>query len=127
MLFAVYFLSFTIGSLTTMFAEMDTRDRIINEKLLLVDEFFRSTQISVDIMQKLKRSIRLCSDVVSFDIHHKDFLFEKLPIHLKLNLAKSMFGGTIRDFSFFCLRDEVFVASIAVYLENSLLNPGQII
>lgn len=127
MLFAVYFLSFSIGSLTTMFADMDSRDRIINEKLLLVDEFFQSTQLSVDIMHKLKRSIRLSTDIVSFDLQDKDALFEKLPINLKLDLAKSMFNGAMSQFFFFTLRDEIFVASIAVYLENCIMSAGQTI
>jgi CRP-like cAMP-binding protein len=125
MLFAVYFLSFSIGSLTTMFAEMDSRDRIINEKLLLVDEFFHATQLSVDIMHKLKRSIRLSTDIVTFDLQDKDALFEKLPVNLKYDLAKSMYGGAISKFSFFTMRDEVFQASIAVYLESYNFAPEQ--
>lgn len=125
MLFAVYFLSFSIGSLTTMFAEMDSRDRIINEKLLLVDEFFHATQLSVEIMHKLKRSIRLSTDIVTFDLQDKDALFEKLPVNLKLDLAKSMYGGAMSKFYFFTQRDEVFVASVAVYLESCSFNTDQ--
>ena len=125
MLFAVYFLSFSIGSLTTMFAEMDSRDRIINEKLLLVDEFFHATQLSVDIMHKLKRSIRLSTDIVTFDLQDKDALFEKLPVNLKFDLAKSMYAGSIGKFSFFTMRDEVFQASVAVYLESYNFSPDQ--
>lgn len=127
MLFAVYFLSFSIGSLTTMLADTDSREKLINEKLLLVDEFFMTTQLSVEIMHKLKRSIRLSTDIINFDLSDKDNLFEKLPISLKLELAKSMFGGAMTKFMFFTLRDEIFVANIAVYLEQSLVLPGQII
>ena len=123
-LFAVYCLSFSIGSLTTMFADMDSKERIINEKLLLVDEFFHSTQLSVELMLKLKRSIRMSTDVSSFYLEDKDMLFEKLPIDLKHTLAKNMYYGAISNFSFF-KRDDIFIASIAVYLENALFSAGQ--
>ena len=127
MLFTIYFFSVTIGTLTNIFSELDSRDKLINQKLLLADEFAKSTKIPLEIINKLKRTIRLCSRCESFTQWDKDFLFHRVPTKLKLTIAKSMFRGSVMKFHFFADRDENFVASTALYLESKILEAGEIV
>ena len=127
MVFAVYFISFSIGTLTTIFSDWDLRVKQVNEKLFLVDEFENSTRLPPSMVYKLKRAIRLSKESANFELDDKDFLFDKVPTSLKLLLVKNMFNGEVTNYDFFALRGENFMAETALYLESSNFTAGQVI
>jgi hypothetical protein len=43
MIFGVCFFSFTIGSLSSIFNRMDSKEAILNEKMILIDEFSKES------------------------------------------------------------------------------------
>ena len=55
MLFGVCFFSFTIGSLSRIMGQMDTKELLLANKLRIVEEFSREAKLNKD----LKRRIRL--------------------------------------------------------------------
>ena len=127
MAFAVYFISFSIGTLTTIFSDLDSRDKQVNEKLFLVDEFEKSTHLPAHVVYKLKRAIRLSKECSSFGLDDKDFLFDKVPTSLKLSLVRSMYNGVVTDYEFFIKRGDNFTAETALYLESVTLDAGQVV
>ena len=127
MIMAVYFISFSIGSLSSMLSQNYTKHKIINNKLALADEYMKLNQLSISVLQKMKRSIRTYTDFTSFTSENRAELLDKLPLKLRYEIALDMYGGIISRFPFFSVRDEGFVGSVVPYLDYSTYHKYQII
>lgn len=127
MVFAVYFLSFGISSLTSMISQIESKEKIIEDRLLCVDEFFKVIKLSKRVKHKLRRTVRNSSEIVTFSRDDRKNLFDILPMKMKLELALDMHEGVISKFSFFNCADEAFLASIAVYLEPLYFNAKSVV
>lgn len=117
MIMAVYFISFSVGSLSSMLSQQYTKEKIINDKLILADEYKKINQISLNVAHKMKRSIRAYTDFACFSSESRAELLDKLPIKLRYEIALDMHNGVISQFPFFSIREDSFVGSIAPYLD----------
>ena len=66
MTFSVYFLSFVIGSLTSMLSTMDSKKNILVAKLALIDEFTKEANLSKELIKKLRYSIEYSTEKSGF-------------------------------------------------------------
>ena len=127
MIFAVYFLSIGISSLTSIINRMGSKDEIIEERLLCIDEYLKVVKLSKDVKYKLRRAIRNSSDINTISRKERTALFDILTVKMKLEIVLDMFNGIIKRFSFFRFKNEVYLASIAIYLEYFALSKSDIV
>ncbi|CAG9320946.1 unnamed protein product [Blepharisma stoltei] len=127
MVCGVYFLSFTISSLSTMLTKQDLKKNIVDYRLSVADEFVKEARISGEIKKKMQKTIRQFTEKNGFTFDEKEELINELPKHLRYEIAMNMHHGAIRLFSFFTLKDYSFIASIVPYLQPLLVDVNEII
>ena len=57
MLFGVCFFSFTIGSLSSIMARIDSKEVILTNKLAIIEEFSREAKLEKDLKMRLRYAL----------------------------------------------------------------------
>ncbi|CAG9331513.1 unnamed protein product [Blepharisma stoltei] len=117
MIAALYFVSFNISSLSSMFSQIDIKKNQMDQKLALVDEFSNETSLNKNIKRKMQKSIRIKTERLAFTVEEKESLMDELPKQLKYEVATNMHNGAYTLFSFFQNRDQRFIYSIIPFLQ----------
>jgi len=117
MMFGLYFFSFTIGSLSSMLARMDTKENMLINKLAVVDEFAKEANLSKQLRHRLRHALRYSTDKKGISWVDKQSIFNELPKHLRYQMALAMHQGAVRHISFFANRDPLAIASIVPFLQ----------
>ena len=118
MVCGVYFFSFTIGSLSSILSNIDTKETVLITKLAIIDEFVRDAHLTKGMRNLLRTSIKYNSDKTGYSLADKQDLFYELPRNLRYDVALSMHQGAIRDIPFFTEKDHAFVAMIVPFLRH---------
>jgi CRP-like cAMP-binding protein len=116
MLFGVGFYSFTIGTLSSVLVNMDTRENILKFKLSILNEFAKETKLSSNLKERVKKILIYNSQKNVFSWIDKQEIFNELPANLKCDIAKSMREGFLKDIAFFNSKEDAFVAMIVPFL-----------
>lgn len=116
MLFGVGFYSFTIGTLSSVLVNMDTRENILKSKLAILNEFSKETMLSSTLKERVKKILVYNSQKNVFSWMDKQEIFNELPANLKFEIAKSMRCGFLKDILFFASKDDAFIAMIVPFL-----------
>ena len=116
MMFGVCFFSFTIGSLTSMITNIDTRETVLANKLAIIDEFAREAKLDRVLRARLRHSLKYLTEKTGFSWSDKQHMFNELPKDLRYEVAMSMYQGAIKTLPFFMDKNEVFIASIVPFL-----------
>jgi hypothetical protein len=127
MIFGVCFFSFTIGSLASIFNRMDSKEAILNEKMLLIDEFAKESQLHKDLKLKLRHALQYSTDKTGFSWTDKQHIFNELPKGLRYEVAMAMHHGAARKIPFFKGRDNVFVSTIIPFLQHQFCNKDEFV
>jgi hyperpolarization activated cyclic nucleotide-gated potassium channel 1 len=127
MMFGVCFFSFTIGSLTSMITNVDTRETILTNKLAIIEEFSREAKLDRSLRARLRHSIKYLTEKTGFSWSDKQNIFNELPKDLKYEIAMAMYQGAIKTLPFFQEKNEVFIATIVPFLLPSLAVGGSMI
>jgi hypothetical protein len=116
MLFGVGFYSFTIGTLSSVLVNMDTRENILKGKLAILNQFSKETKLSSNLKDKIKKILIYNSQKNVFSWLDKQEIFNELPANLKFEIAKSMRNGFLKDILFFTPKYDSFIAMIVPFL-----------
>ena len=116
MMFGVCFFSFTIGSLTSMITNIDTKETVLTNKLAIIDEFARESKLDKKLRARLRHAIKYLSEKTGFSWNDKQNIFNELPKNLKYEVAMAMHQGAIKSIPFFEDKNEVFIATVVPFL-----------
>lgn len=116
MLFGVGFYSFTIGTLSSVLVNMDTRENILKGKLAILNEFCKQTKLPAYLKERVKKILVYNSQKNVFSWIDKQEIFNELPANLKFEIAKSMRSGFLKDILFFTAKYDSFIAMIVPFL-----------
>ena len=117
MLFGVYFLSFIIGSLSSMLNSIDTKENILVNKLAIIDEFSKEANLSKNLTSKLRHALRYSTEKNGFTWNDKQNIFNELPKNLRYEVSLAMHKGAAKNLKFFEKKDQVVIASIIPFLQ----------
>ncbi len=87
MLFGVGFYSFTIGTLTSIIVQMDSRDNILKYKLRILNDYSIETNMDPIIQDRIKKIFAYNSKKNIFCWLDKQEIFNELPANLKCNVS----------------------------------------
>lgn len=116
MVFGLYFFSFTIGSLSSMLSNMETKENALIGKLAVVDEFSREANLTKNFRQRLRYALRYSSEK-TFSWIDKQNIFDELPKDLRYEIALAMHHGAIMNLAFFRDKDQAFIATVVPSLQ----------
>ena len=127
MILAVYVLSFSVGSLAAAAASSETKDRLINQKIALIEKFGRLSKTPTTVLHSIKRYIRLNSEISNLSQELRSNMLNGLHLDLKFEVACNVYKKAIPKFIFFTSRSESFTSSFALFLEVSIFNKKDLI
>jgi hyperpolarization activated cyclic nucleotide-gated potassium channel 1 len=127
MLFGMVFFSFTIGSLTSMLQNIDTKETVLTNKLAVIDEFSKQSHLGKSIKTKLRNALRYSTDKQGFSWTDKISIFNELPRNLKYEVAMAMHKGAAKQLPFFADKDPVFISSVIPFLKSIMVPEGEYI
>lgn len=114
--FGLCFFSFTIGSLSSMLSNIDTKENALMNKLAIIDEFAKEASLKRDLKFRLRHAIKYSTEKTGFSWHDKQNIFNELPRQLRYEVAMIMHQGAAKYLKFFHERDPVFVSAIVPFL-----------
>jgi len=118
MVSSVFFFSFTLSSLTSLFMSVETKQNVLLEKLSLINEFAKEARLTPNITRKLAEAIRYTSSQALFSWSSNQELFQELPKGLRYQVALAMHRGAAKDLPFFSEHSREFLASTVPFLQN---------
>lgn len=127
MMFGVCFFSFTIGSLTSMITNIDTKETVLTNKLAIIDEFSREAKLDKVLRARLRHAIKYLTEKTGFSWTDKQNIFNELPKNLKYEVAMAMHQGAVRTLPYFEDKNEVFIASVVPFLLPMFATAGSFV
>ena len=117
MLFSVYFFSYIVGSLSSYFEAAKMKDNLLWNKLMMVDELGKNSDIGKDLLRKLKQALKYSHKQNFLDISEKEKILSELPSQLRFEIAMAMFGKAVSKIKFFQNKDKAIVSEIVQHLQ----------
>lgn len=127
MLFGVCFFSFTIGSLSSIMARIDSKEVILTNKLAIIEEFSREAKLEKDLKMRLRYALQYSTEKTGFSWADKQNIFNELPRALRYEVALAMHGGAAKTLPFFKGKDPVFISAIIPFLQPQLVEAGEMV
>ena len=124
MIFGVYFFSFTIGSLSSILSNIDTKETILTTKLAIIDEFVRDAHLDRSMRNRLRTAIKYNSEKEGYSLTDKQDLFYELPKSLRHDVAMVMHQGVVKELPFFTERDPMLAATVVPFLQHLFVRAG---
>lgn len=118
MVSSVYFFSFTLSSLTSLFMSVETKQNVLLDKLSLINEFAKEARLSRSITRKLSEAIRYSTSQAMFSWSSNQELFQELPKSLRYQVALAMHHGAAKNLPFFSEHSHEFLAATVPFLQN---------
>jgi CRP-like cAMP-binding protein len=116
MICSLYFIAFTVSSLSTLSSITNTRVKSLSEMLSLIDEFIADSKLNSTLAHKLRHSIRNSNKISGFSWADKQSIFNELPKELRYKVALAMHRKAVRHISFFVDKDKVIISAIIPFL-----------
>lgn len=126
MIFGIGFYSYTIGNMTNLIASMDSKSEQLQEKLAVLKEFKKRTQMPNRLFLKIKRHIENNSKTESHS-QQMDKLLNDLPLSLRSQVIACTHGEIIERIHFFKNKQPDFLISIMIELKPLKLQHGDIL
>jgi hyperpolarization activated cyclic nucleotide-gated potassium channel 1 len=127
MLFGVGFYSFTIGTLSSILVNIDTKDNILKNKLIILNEFCNEARIPHELKNRIKMLLVHNSQKNVFSWNDKAEVFSELPANIKFEISNTMRVGFLKDVAFFNNKDDAFIAMIVPFLSPQVNQERDII
>ncbi|OMJ80536.1 hypothetical protein SteCoe_19178 [Stentor coeruleus] len=124
---AVYFLSFNISSLSSIFSEANYKKNVLMQRMAMLEDYTKSQRISHLLKKKMKREIKDKVSRMNHSAEDREEIISYLPIELKYEVAMTMHKGVINEFPFFKEKEHNFIANIFPKLYSKILNIGEVI
>ncbi len=122
MILGAGFYSFTLSSLSSLLANLDTRRAHLTNKLMLMDEFCKENKFSKALKKTVKTALEYSSFKTIFSSDDKNQLLNEIPTDLRFQIAEMMFKGLSNKIPFFKNKDKCFIANFV-----PLLNPLKVL
>ena len=116
MIFSLYFLGFTINTLSSFLNSIDSYDKILLNKLAIVDEICQDSGFDKDLKFKMRNAIRNSAAISKVSYSQKYDILSELPKDLKYEIATFMHRGIAQKFKFFLSSKEDLSIEIIPYL-----------
>lgn len=126
-LFGVFFYSFTIGTLSTILVNMNTKTNLMSKKLNIINHYSKENKLDKDLCNEIKRKLIYNSNGNLFSWIEKQEIFENLPANLKCSIAISMREGYLKDVHFFQRKDDGFISMIVPNLHSIFYHSSEYI
>jgi hypothetical protein len=127
MVFAIYVLSFVIGSLSSMLNSIDTKENILVNKLAIIDEFSKEANLDKKLTSKLRHALKYSTEKTGFNWIDKQNLFNELPKQLRFEVSMAMHKGAAKCIDFLRDKDSVLVSSIVPFLQPIFIQAEEFI
>jgi CRP-like cAMP-binding protein len=121
------FVSFTIGSLSSMSSSLDLNENALSNKLSVIDEFAEDVNLTSSLRTKLKNSLKYTTEKRGFSWLEKLSLLVELPKNLRYEIAVAMHNGAARKLSFFISKDSGFIATVVPMLQPVRIEKGGLV
>lgn len=116
MIFSLYFLGFTINTLSSFLNSIDSYDKILFHKLAIVDEFCQDCNLNKELRFKMRNAIRNSAAISKVSYSQKYDILSELPKDLKYEIATFMHRGIAQKFKFFLSSKEDLSIEVIPYL-----------
>ncbi|CAG9334939.1 unnamed protein product [Blepharisma stoltei] len=117
MAIGVYFLSFSISNIAKLFEESDTKTRILDKKMAVVEAYIKSSALSNNIKMKIQRIVSNNAMKKNYSQNERDDMLDDFPTTLKYEIGINMHFGAITKLEFFQNKDFKFISEVAAYLQ----------
>ena len=118
MCFGVAFYSFTIGNLTSLVSQIDTREKALAHKIYYIDSFAAEAHLPREMRQRLRKVLEYNNSKISFKtVEYQSEIFEELPLKLRCEVAMAMHHGALKTITFFQNKDPTFIVAIVPLLK----------
>lgn len=126
MIVALYFLSFSISSLSTMISEKDSgRKRQMDKKLALIDSFVKENNLTRKIKSQMQKIVKEISEKHLYSFNEKQTLLEGFVPRIRIKVAQKAHYGALGLFEILNTREEMFVYSIIPLLKTVNMDAGK--
>lgn len=122
MICSLNFLGFTISTLSSFVNGIDTHDKILLNKLAIIDEFCAETGLSKILKLKLRNALRQSSTISRYSLLQQFDILSELPKDLKYEIAKVMHRGAAKTLKFFNSKEDYLIIAIVPYLLPNFVN-----
>ena len=122
MLVSMVFLGFTIATLSGFVGGLETRDRMLLQKLAIIDEFSTESGLKKCLRLKLRNALRASSTISGFTFNEKHNLLFELPRALRFEVALVMHRGAAKVLEFFHNKEDTAIFSIIPFLVPMFVN-----
>eukprot|EP00347_Sterkiella_histriomuscorum_P001048 403373535 len=126
MIFGVGFYSFTIGNLSQIIASIDTQSAILSQKLSILSEFAKRTDLPTDVMFRIRRHLEN-NNKHQNNLEEQEKLLNDLPAALRSEVVKHTHGEIIQKINFFKEKDPDFLWAILPALRPIKLMPTDVL
>ena len=115
MILGGFFYTFTIGNLTSVLSNQNTRQSQIRDRVQAISQFCKENNIERKLSVKMRNAAYYISNknFISSDKHK---IFEQLTPAIKCQIAMEMHNGVIRKIRFFDDKDSNLIGSIVPLL-----------
>jgi hyperpolarization activated cyclic nucleotide-gated potassium channel 1 len=120
----VGFYSFTIGSMTSVLSEVNTKETVLHSKIAAIMELARETGISKESKAKIMKTVTYNASVMGSLWSNANSIFHELPSTLQYEVATTMYGGIARQVHFFKDKSADFVVFVMPLLRPLQHNDG---
>jgi hypothetical protein len=120
MIMGVYVVSFSVGQFTLLYSSQSIRDGLINEMLLIVEDYSNTTSLPSSV----KKRLQLC--VHNLSIVNRTCKIEKIlkdiPSDLKYEIAANIHSQAMLKIPFFTIKDKKIISTLAFMLDYVVIN-----
>lgn len=127
MLLGVSFYSFMIGSLGNFLHNLHSKETVLNNKLMAIDEFAEEAKLDTELRHRLKHALRYSSAQTNFTSSDKRSTFNELPRELRYEVAIAMHKGAAKSIPFFRERNTAFIAAVVPLLRSVYCEAGSLV
>ncbi|CDW89227.1 cation channel family protein [Stylonychia lemnae] len=126
MIFGVGFYSFTIGNLSQIIASIDTQSALLSQKLSILSEFSKRTNLPTDVMFRIRRHLEN-NNKHQNNLEEQEKLLNDLPAALRSEVVKHTHGEIIQKINFFREKTPDFLWAILPALRPIKLMPTDVL
>ena len=122
MFFGLCFFSYTLGIISSLLLSQNTKEMVLNTKLLVIDQFIKEASLPRELSLKLREAIKYSNERNGFSWADKLHIFNELPAELRYEAALKMHSGVIERIPFFTSKDKNFISAVVPFLQNIIEN-----
>ncbi|KRX10444.1 Cyclic nucleotide-binding protein [Pseudocohnilembus persalinus] len=133
MTFGIGIYSYTLGAISTMIIETDSRMNNLEHGIILLDEFCRETGINMKLKFRIKKALQFNTSKTILSENEKEVFFEELDNRLKSDLSAQIFQNRMESnkralpFIFSLTDDYNFLSKFIKYLKPLQQKKGEIV